>query len=253
MLTEWDYTDVARAYIKRPDYALESIEWLLTLTDLKDTSFNVCDIGAGAAHLTKLLAPIASKIVAVEPNPAMRREGEQITNRFSSVTWVEGTGEHTGQGDEYFDLVSFGSSFNVTDREAALRETYRILKPRAWFCCMWNHRNLEDPIQSAIEKIISDQIPAYAYGTRREDQRSVIENSGLFKKVHFIEKKVLCSQSVADCVAAWRSHVTLKRQAGTSFDRIIETIEKYLSSLKVENISVPYSTRVWAAQKNMLQ
>ena len=44
--------------------------------------------------------------------------------------------ENTGQSSGRFGLVTFGSSFNVCDREKALEETARILKPGGWFACV---------------------------------------------------------------------------------------------------------------------
>ena len=77
-----------------------------------------------------------------------------LTKNFDNVLWHEGIGEETGQKSNFFDMVTFGSSFNVCERNKALLETSRILKPNGWFACMWNHRILEDPIQSEIESII---------------------------------------------------------------------------------------------------
>ena len=43
--------------------------------------------------------------------------------------------------------------------------------PNGWFACMWNHRDVEDPIQKNIENIITSFIPNYDYGLRRQDPR----------------------------------------------------------------------------------
>jgi len=130
-----------------------------------------------------------------------------------------------------------------------LAETARILRPRGWFACLWNHRDLEDPIQKAIETIISDHVRSYDYGTRREDQTSVIEASGLFGPVSSIEGTVDHTQSIDDCIEAWRSHGTLQRQAGDRFIGVVDAIASYLSGLNVASIRIPYTTRLWAAQK----
>ena len=59
---------------------------------------------------------------AVEPNDAMRKNGINRTKKFSNVQWYEGVGEHTGMDADTFDLVTFGSSFNVCNRQEALIE-----------------------------------------------------------------------------------------------------------------------------------
>jgi ubiquinone/menaquinone biosynthesis C-methylase UbiE len=247
MKTEWNYTNLADAYLKRPDYSDTAIDEMLLLTGLS-AGAKVCDVGAGVAHLTLMLGARGYNVVAVEPNDAMRSNGILRTQKLSSVRWHEGVGEDTGQPDHAFDLVTFGSSFNVTDRLAALKETYRILKPRGWFACMWNHRNLEDPIQKSIEGIIQENIPEYGYGTRREDQTTVINDSNLFGEPHQIEGTVTHTQTIRECVEAWRSHATLERQAGDKFENIIQSIEKMLIGLGTETILIPYTTRMWVAQ-----
>jgi ubiquinone/menaquinone biosynthesis C-methylase UbiE len=247
MKTEWDYTTLADSYLKRPDYSDAAVDAMLAITGTKKGN-KFCDIGAGVAHLTLMLARRGLDVVAIEPNDAMRLNGIKRTENLTNVSWYEGTGEATGQAVELFDTVTFGSSFNTCDRRKALKETSRILKPRGWFACMWNHRQLEDPIQSRIEAIIKEQVLNYDYGTRREDQTSLIESSNLFGPVIHLDSYVKHEQSVGECVEAWRSHATLERQAGDIFHNVVTSIESYLLSLKTPTIQVPYSTNIWVAQ-----
>lgn len=248
MKTAWDYSDLAQAYLKRPDYSDSAIDKLIATCGVKEGA-RACDIGAGVAHLTLMLAGRGLNVTAIEPNDNMRNLGAQRTENLPNVTYVENTAEETGQGDGVFDIVTFGSSFNVTDRQYALREAARILKPGGWFAAMWNHRDLSDPIQAEIEGIISDAIPGYGYGTRREDQTGEIDKSGLFGPVEKIEGTILHEQQVDDVVEAWRSHATLHRQAGDGFGAIIDKIEVQLHALKAPSIQVPYTTRVWVAKR----
>jgi ubiquinone/menaquinone biosynthesis C-methylase UbiE len=247
MKTEWDYTTLADAYLKRPDYADAAIDGMLSIAGAEKGD-KFCDVGAGVAHLTLMLAARSLDVIAVEPNDAMRANGMKRTEKMSNVQWFEGTGEKTGQKPQAFDMVTFGSSFNVCDRPVALKETARILKPRGWFACMWNHRQLDDPIQSRIEAIIKEHVAGYGYGTRREDQTAVIDASGLFGPVIHLDSRVMHQQSIEECVEAWRSHATLQRQAGPAFAKVVAAVEKYLVSLGSSAIQIPYSTNIWVAQ-----
>ena len=248
MKTQWDYTDLARAYLKRPDYADDAIDALVARARLARGA-SVCDVGAGVAHLTLKLLERGLVVVPVEPNDEMRRHGAERTRaQYPGVTWHEGTGEATGQPSACFDLVTFGSSFNVTDRPKALAETVRILKPRGWFACMYNHRDLDDPLQARIEAAIKRHLPNYGYGSRREDQTPVIDQSGLFGAVQHIEGRVVHRQSLGDCLEAWRSHATLERQAGARFGEVIDSIRAVLEAYGRDPIEVPYTTRVWLAR-----
>jgi ubiquinone/menaquinone biosynthesis C-methylase UbiE len=247
MKTEWDYTSLADAYLQRPDYSDAAIDAMLTLAGLAHGD-KVCDVGAGVAHLTLMLAERGLDVVAVEPNDAMRANGVKRTQAYSNVHWYEGTGEVTGQSANTFDMVTFGSSFNVCDRQLALVETARILKPHGYFACMWNHRQLDDPIQARIESIIREHVPGYGYGTRREDQTDEINKSHLFGPVVHLDSRISHKQSISDCVEAWRSHATLERQSGDAFHSIIESIENYLTGLGTDSIQIPYSTNIWIAR-----
>lgn len=247
MKTEWDYTKLADAYLQRPDYSDTAIDSMLKIAQVKPGAA-ICDVGAGVAHLTLMLAARGFDVTAVEPNDAMRENGKIRTAKLENVSWYEGTGENTGQSDAAFSLVTFGSSFNVCDRPSALKETARILKAHGWFACMWNHRSLIDPIQAEIEAIIKSEIDGYNYGARREDQVAVIDQSELFGPVTNLNSIIKHKQSIEDCVEAWRSHATLQRQAGASFGPIIEAIESYLKGLGTDAIEIPYATNIWIAQ-----
>lgn len=240
----WDYTELARHYDKRADYADEAIRRMLE-TAAPDRARPIADVGAGTGKLTKLLLAHGYEVRAVEPNDAMREFGIGNT-KGQRVTWSVGTGEETGLPDGAFDLVTFGSSFNVTDRTRTLAEVRRILRPRGWFACMWNHRDLEDAVQAKVEGIIRARVPGYDYGTRREDQTEVIRASGLFEEPIAITGKTTNTLPVVDYVEAWRSHATLQRQAGAGFADVIREIENALAGS--DTMTVPYTTRLWCAR-----
>lgn len=248
MKTEWDYTNLAEAYLHRPEYAPGAISDMLKVAEVQPGDA-ACDVGAGAAHLTLELAKFGLKVWAVEPNDAMRANGIKRTESYPDVQWFEGVGEHTGMESGRFSLVTFGSSFNVCDRQKALVETDRILKPRGWFACMWNHRDLEDPLQQSIEAIIKENIPGYSYGTRREDQTAVIDASDLFDAVQFVSGRVEHHLNAEDFIEGWKSHGTVYRQSPEVFEKIVSEIRKMVEALHQETIMVPYTTRIWMARK----
>lgn len=244
---DWDYTEHASHYDKRADYSYDAIKDLLTATACMPQTV-VAEIGAGTGKLTKELLKHGLTVRSVEPNDAMREIGIKNT-RGQSVSWSVGTGEASGLPASSFYEVFFGSSFNVVDQTATLTEVKRILVPRGWFACMWNHRKLDDPIQQRIESIIKAFIPTYSYGSRREDPTAVIDASGYFCPVKSIERMFDWEMPKSDIIVAWRSHATLRRQAGDEavFARIIAKISEYLASLP-DKITVPYVTRIYFAQ-----
>jgi len=244
---EWDYTEHASHYDKRADYSADAIRDLFTAMGCR-AQMRVAEVGAGTGKLTKELLQHGLAVSSVEPNDAMREFGIKNT-RGQSVSWSVGTGEATGLPDSTFHAVFFGSSFNVVDQMATLSEVKRILVARGWFACMWNHRELDDPVQQSIESIIAAFIPSYSYGSRRQDPTAIIDSSGYFSQVRSIERRFAWDMTKSDIIIAWKSHATLRRQAGDelNFERIIAEISKYLASLP-ERITVPYVTRIYFAQ-----
>ena len=74
-------------------------------------------------------------------------------------------------------MATFGSSFNVCDRQEALKEVSEFLTLKVVH--LGNHRDLNEFTQALNETIIREGVDGYGYGTRREDQEGVIGASGL--------------------------------------------------------------------------
>ena len=244
---QWDYTALADAYVSRPDYADAAIDRCMELTGLAPGA-RVLDLGAGAGHLTIKLAERGCDVLALEPNEAMRAHGIRRTQRFARVRWVDGVMEGTGEPGESFAACTCGSSFGVADRLATLHEVARLLRDGGWFACLFNHRQLDDPLQKEIEDYIRSCIPDYRYGSRREDQSAIIASSRLFEPATEIAAPVTHRVPVDEWIGAWRSHATLQRQAGDGFTRIVEGIAAIVARACSDCVEVPYVTRGWVAR-----
>jgi SAM-dependent methyltransferase len=244
---EWDYTELASSYSYRPPYAAAAVDRIVA------AGGKACpvaaDIGAGTGHLTIDLLERQCVVDAVEPNEAMRTVGMRRTAGFDKVRWSVGVGEDTGLPPHRYDLVTYGSAFSTTDQPRALSEAARILADDGWFACVWNHRRLDDPLQTEIEQLIHTRIPGYSYGRRREDHGPLIEGCGLFASVSKLEEPHNHRISVDDWLTAWRSHATLQRQAGAGFDDLLSDITALVRGHADDVIEVPYVTVGWLASR----
>lgn len=246
MNTEWDYTELATAYAGRPPYADQAVDAIVAVAGV-GSGARVCDVGAGTGHLTVQLTARGLVVDAVEPNHAMREIGERRTIAMPEVTWRVGTGEDTACEGGAYALVSFGSSFNVVNRRKALAETHRLLQPGGWFACLWNHRDLDDPLQASIEDLITARVPGYEPGSRRSDQRPTLRVDPRYGEAIFLEVRQIFEVERGGWVNGWRSHGTLQRQAGAEFESVVADIEALVSA-QPATLLIPYTTRVYLAK-----
>jgi SAM-dependent methyltransferase len=244
----WDYTSLAQSYSGRPPYAETVIDDLTSLAGVAPGD-RVCDVGAGTGHLSVHLVGHGLAVDAVEPNAAMRAIGRERLGE-APVDWFEARAEDTGRPGGAYPLVTFGSSFNVVERDAALAEAARILGRPGWIALLWNHRDLDaDPLQTEIEAVIASRVPGYDYGYRRSDPSGDLEASGRFHAPRRLEGTVRHEVDADEWVEAWRSHATLARQAGDRFERIVDEIGALVAQAQEgSRLTVPYTTRCWAAE-----
>lgn len=244
--SDWDYTQQACYYEYRPNYDRSAIVAMLARAGIAGDARLVADVGAGTANLTLLLLAEGCRCVAIEPNSAMRRIGEERT-AGRNVTWRVGTGERTGLEASSVDLFAMGSSFNTTDRPATLREARRVLRPGGWFACMWNHRNLEeDAFQARVEVLLRELFPGYEAGSRREDQGPVLAAAEGFADLEFIARTQRVSQSAERYIAAWRSVKNRFWDLGTDGGRA--AFARFEAALRAEiptSVEMSYTTRIW--------
>lgn len=125
-----DFTDLAQHYHNRPAYSPLLIDKLIACVSQKrnNKDLKVVEVGAGTGKLTAMLAQdFGFNVIAVEPNDAMRAEGEKATQGLS-IEWRKGSGEATNLPDNSADWLIMASSFHWTDSSKSLPEFARVLK-----------------------------------------------------------------------------------------------------------------------------
>ncbi|MDR0606238.1 MAG: class I SAM-dependent methyltransferase [Bacteroidales bacterium] len=248
----WDYSQHAKHYCYRPNYSDKAIDLLVAyIGSYFPKKLLVADIGAGTGNLTIKLIERGCGVDAVEPNDEMRKIGIEAT-KSAKVSWIKATGTETTLDTGKYDWVTYGSSFNVIDRELGLKESYRLLQSKGFFTCMWNHRMLSCPIQMKVEKIISKHIPQYARGVRREDQRPFLEKyTSLFKDIFYLEVDFCVPRTIDEYVSAWKSVKNKYWDLGTPkgkilFDKIFDEVKTILP----KKFCITYTTKAWTVQKS---
>ncbi len=117
----------------RPTYPAAAIDAVIEgLAEAR--TLTAADIGAGTGISSRLLADRGVRVIAIEPNAAMREAAEP----HPLVQWREGTAERTGLGDHAVDLVVCAQAFHWFEPVAAVREFGRVLKRGGRLALMWN-------------------------------------------------------------------------------------------------------------------
>jgi SAM-dependent methyltransferase len=126
------FGNVAALYDRvRPEYSKAALDLLCSELELGPAS-HVLDLAAGTGKLTRALARRFDRVVAVEPDDAMRS-----MLFLPGVEVLEGTAERIPLGDSTLDAVFVGEAFHWFDGPAALAEIARALRPGGGLALVW--------------------------------------------------------------------------------------------------------------------
>jgi ubiquinone/menaquinone biosynthesis C-methylase UbiE len=145
----------------RPDYPSEAVNCIVQTLRIGSESA-VLDLGAGTGKFTRLLAPTGARLIAVEPANGMRITLSQI---LPGVEIWEGTAESIPLPDASVDAVTVAQAFHWFQPEKATTEIHRVLRPGGGLALIWNRRDLNQPLQQAVDDIVT----VYKRTTRRND------------------------------------------------------------------------------------
>ncbi len=170
------FTDRAADYVRyRPDYPSAAIDAVLRGMG-EPERLTAADIGAGTGISARQLADRGTRVIAVEPNPAMR----QAAMPHPRVRWRDGTAEATGLRGGSVDLVLSAQAFHWFRQREAVKEFHRILRPGGRLALVWNTRDERDALTHgyvAAIHAVSGVHPA----EKRELEAGVIDGEGYFE------------------------------------------------------------------------
>jgi ubiquinone/menaquinone biosynthesis C-methylase UbiE/DNA-binding transcriptional ArsR family regulator len=103
---------------------------LLALMDLFDESWTVGDLGCGTGHLTEALAPVVSRVIAVDESGAMLNDARKRLSAFENVDVRSGSIESLPVEDGELDVaLLFMVTHFVIEPAKVLSEVRRVLAP----------------------------------------------------------------------------------------------------------------------------
>jgi hypothetical protein len=100
----------------------------------------VADTGSGTGLSCEPFLRAGLTVIGVEPNEAMRAEGDRQLAQFARFRSVAGTAEATTLADASVDLLIAAQAFHWFDIGAARTEALRILRRPPLAALIWNDR-----------------------------------------------------------------------------------------------------------------
>jgi ubiquinone/menaquinone biosynthesis C-methylase UbiE len=120
----------------------------------------VLDLGAGTGKLTRDLVPRFGRVIAVEPDGAMRAVLEEVVPEAEARA---GSAEAIPVEDDSVDAVFTAEAFHWFASDQTVAEIVRVLRPGGGLAIFWNvdFGDPEPPMGEAVDAVIDE---AFARG-----------------------------------------------------------------------------------------
>lgn len=155
----------------------------------------VADVGAGTGISSALFLDAGCRVLAVEPNVAMREAAVRALGHHSGFHAVDGRAEATSLDTDSIDLVSVAQAFHWFDTDAVRVEWRRILRPGGVAAVYWNSR-LEhgSPFLEGYELLLREFGTDYTtVAERHQDDAAMLRwfGTGLLERAEFANAQAL--------------------------------------------------------------
>jgi SAM-dependent methyltransferase len=229
----------------RPEWPEEAARWLVP-----DHAQLVVELGAGTGKLTRALAGLGVRVVAIEPDPRML-----AVLRDRGLEGVEGSAEAIPLGDGGADVVVAGSALHWFDLEAALPEIHRVLRPGGRLAFGWNHRDERHPTIAAMSEVIYASRPSrQTSGWRTRDWPTAVTGGRLFCDVEhavFPHVHELPRTDLGDHLLSYSGLASLEElEQANVFERVAAIVDKDASLRDGGLLRLPFLVDAYRATRS---
>ena len=202
-------------------------------------------MGAGTGKLTRMLVPTGARVIAVEPLQEMRRKLREVV---SGVEAIDGTAESLPVASGAADVVTAAQAAHWFDFDRALPELDRVLAPGGAIVFIWNSRDFDDPLQSAIEDVLEPRRGSVIMQQEMEWRRPV-EASGVFDEIEQRAFRLEQALTVDGLVARVSSTSFVAAMVPDERERLLQRVRE-LASGRPEPFPLAYCTEVFVITRS---
>ncbi len=168
------FSDAAAVYEQaRPGYPPEALAWLDQQLGL-GPGRRVLDLAAGTGKLTRELLARGATVVAVEPVEGMRRT---LATAVPGAVVVAGVAQAIPLGTATVDAMTVAQALHWFAMPEAVGEMHRVLRPGSRLAVVWNRRDLADPLQADLHRLMAPLQGDTPSGTSGEWRRVLAQSA----------------------------------------------------------------------------
>jgi SAM-dependent methyltransferase len=134
----------------RPEYPEEALRWAADQIGLENGA-RILDVGAGTGKLTRGLVALGFDVVALEPGAPMLR---QLRVAVPEAKPLEGSAESILLPGATVDAAFAGQAYHWFDRDLAVPELHRVIRPGGGLALLWNWWDERDPLQRELGPLV---------------------------------------------------------------------------------------------------
>ncbi len=240
----WDdrrlsFGSTAQTYDRfRPGYPAAAASWLVG----PPAAARVLDLAAGTGRFAVLLAALGHDVLAVEPDDGMRAVAESALPGRTAA----GTAEDIPAADGSFDAVVVAQAFHWFDRDRALPEIARVLRPGGALGVLWNVRDDRAGWSARLSSLVGGEDRRAAEGRGRAPDLGPL--FGPVQSHRFDYEQELDADRLVGLAASW-SYVALRPDRDEVLARVRDIVATEPGLAGRTTFTLRYETRAYRATR----